>query len=375
MTKLSGDRLAQLFHDISVPRLAGSPEVAEAESSIRTALGEAGYVVEDHRFVTNARRLTASSVAGAGVGWTTLALVPMLVLPLPGWAVVLAGAGALLLVGALALGISEGYLRSADPPVQAVNLIVPPAGPGRCWLVAHSDSKSQSVSMRGRILGGAAFAAGVVGIVVLLAARISGPLPGAVVLPTAIAAMTGAGVLSGSRARATSPGAVDNATGVVAAIEAFQELRERRDDAGLLITGAEEFGMEGARAWVRDQGGTVDEVFVNFDGVDDGGRYVLTRHRGVDRRRRALARRLAGALHEELARGDLPVWRIPLPIGRFVDGAVLARAGGAGMTVSSGDWRSLGVVHTPGDVPGRVKLERARECGQVVARAIEHVIG
>jgi hypothetical protein len=86
---------------------------------------------------------------------------------------------------------------------------------------------------------------------------------------------------------------------------------------------------------------------------------------------RDVARALAAALDDE---GHEAIVR-PLPFGTFVDGTVLAQAGMPGVTVSRGDWRTLGVVHTPRDVAARVDVASAVLAGRAAARAAELVLG
>jgi Zn-dependent M28 family amino/carboxypeptidase len=173
-----------------------------------------------------------------------------------------------------------------------------------------------------------------------------------------------------------SPGAVDNASGIIAVLVAAELAREGLD-VGVLITGAEEYGMEGARAWTAATARR-GAVFVNFDGLDDRGAFNLMRHEpaGDEASPEAVSATavfdtVAAALHDH----GHPLRRSRLPLGIFVDGSVLARAGMVGVTVSRGDWHTLGVVHTPRDTADRTGTQSAVEAGRLVHQALGKLLG
>ncbi|UCF39785.1 MAG: M20/M25/M40 family metallo-hydrolase [Gemmatimonadota bacterium] len=332
-----------------------------------------GYEVELVGFAAAPRRVMASVVAGAGLGWAALALSPFLVIALPGWPVALMGVGALGLVALVTHGVARGQLPISPADVEATNLVARRGSPA-LWLVAHLDSKSQRISLRGRVIAAVCAVVGLGLLLVMLALRLSEPVPPWTVLALVTPALVGGGMLSLGAPGNRSPGAVDNATGIVAALVAA-ELLGSRDDVGVLLTGAEEFGMEGARDWVA----RCEPVgaFINFDGLDSRGAYRIQVHPTAPGGGKSpvpsagMAQAVAAALEEE---GDDVVVR-PLPLGTFVDGAVLAGAGMPGVTISRGDWETLGVVHTPRDEPGRVDVAAAVRAGQAAARVAEQLLG
>jgi Zn-dependent M28 family amino/carboxypeptidase len=78
-----------------------------------------------------------------------------------------------------------------------------------------------------------------------------------------------------------SNGASDNATGVAAAIETAQKLWNnnlQNLDVELVITGAEEVGMIGARAYMKNhyQEFTKDTYLINFDTLGSGDLKIIT---------------------------------------------------------------------------------------------------
>lgn len=361
-----------LFHDIAVPRGPGSASLVRVQDLIARRLEALGYAVERQPFTTSPRRLAAASAAGAGLGWIAIAVAPLLLLPLPAWPITLGGLAALALVALVAVGIAEGRIPFDARAVQGTNLVARRGAP-RLWLVAHADSKSQPVSLLLRVAGAGAAFAGTTGVVVLLVLRLFGPIASWAVLPVTAMALLGGAILSLGKVGDASPGAVDNATGVIAALAAAAALHYR-EDIGVLITDAEEYGLEGARAWVAAER-PERAVFVNFDGVDDRGAYRVMRHAG----RAAAGSVLPAAIAEHVAaalreRGHLAA-AAALPFGVLVDGIALASAGMPGVTVSRGDAGTLAVVHRPSDEARRVEVGAAVEAGEATAVGVARLLG
>ena len=183
-------------------------------------------------------------------------------------------------------------------------------------------------------------AAAIAGAAALAVARLWGPIPlwlGAaqVLLGVVAGALTGRGRLKG-----TSRGARDNGSGVVAAL-AFAEVASD-GETGVLITGAEEFGLVGARVFARLQNGLEGIEVVNIDTIDDEGSLFVVSH---DPRGAALATALAARLGSV----GLPVRTRRLPLGILVDSLPLARAGAAAVTDRPAD-----LADAPSDpYPGR----------------------
>jgi hypothetical protein len=359
---------ADLFRRVAVPRVVGSPGAQAVRAIIETELRAIGYTVSPQRFSASAARVYAVSVLGAGLGWGALVLCPLLVLPLSGWIVALLGVTGLALIALTAHGIAEGRLPASSPPVNAVNLEAQRERP-KLWLVAHADSKSQRISLRGRVCWVIVWGIAVTALAISLVVRVTGPLPWWWVLSVTVLAVASGAVLSASTVGNASPGAVDNATGIIALLAAARALGDRRD-VGVLITDAEEFAMVGTRAWCA--AGRRTGAFVNFDGIDSRGSYRVVLHARDRRGRRqgGPARTIASSVVDALQGAG---WRAhigPLPPGVLVDGAVLAGAGMTGITVSRGDWTTLGVVHTLRDVPGRVAIESVVVAGGAVAQAV-----
>jgi hypothetical protein len=355
-----------------VPRLPGSESLRDVEAAIVEHLTESGYTVFRDSFIASASPLVATSVAGAGFGWTALILTPLLIIGPPGWTVALTGVGAFSLISLLAAGLYRGRVGLGTLKVEAVNIWAKRDRP-KVWLVAHCDSKSQQLSLGGRVLGVTVLCVGLTLMIVALTLRIFTPVPWWYAFPAGLATALGGGALSRATVSNDSPGAVDNATGVVAALVAADCLRTR-GDIGVLITGAEEFGMAGADAWTSQYGET--GMFVNFDSLDSRGRYRVMTHR--TRAQDEMSDRgeeIANALTSQLTSLGQGVVCRSLPPGVLVDGVTLARAGMSGVSLSRGDWKTLRVIHTRRDSSDRVDVAAAVMAGRASAAALDSLLG
>jgi Zn-dependent M28 family amino/carboxypeptidase len=167
-----------------------------------------------------------------------------------------------------------------------------------------------------------------------------------------------AGVLGGrGRLRGTSPGARDNGTGLFAALLAAERCAD--PSVGFLFTGAEEFGLVGARAFLRDQGTLGGAEVLNLDTITDRGALYLVAH---DARGRTLAEELLPLLRAAAPR--VVVRRLPL--GILTDSLPMARSGSPAVTLARLDWADLGRLHTPRDTVDDLGLDTAEAVGRAV---------
>ena len=234
-------------------------------------------------------------------------------------------------------------------PAEGVNLIgVRPRARVTAWLAAHYDSKGQPMSMAGRLLLAAACAVSLVVALGIVAA--GGPL--VALAPTAA---LGALFLGLSRVTERSPGAVDNAVGVVTVLRALDALPPDAP-VGVIFPDAEELGLLGAGVLARQRANLLrDTVVVNFDGLDDRGATIALVHRPGP-----IVDRLVAALGARRRRA----WPV------IVDGIAFARAARECVTIMRGDWGTARVVHTPRDTADRLTLEGSRDVAAAVARAL-----
>lgn len=369
---MTSDWAYDLFPRIAVPRLPGSRAVSKVEELVTERLRALGYEVRHQILQTAPNSLRGAAVGSAGLGCCALILFPSFVLPFPGWGVALAGTALLAMVGLLAAGVARRLVWADKSVVTATNVFGVGGSEPRFWLVAHSDSKGQRLSLRGRVMASVSLGLGAGGLVVLLALRVAGPLPIAAVAPWIVLTLAGGAAMAGPVLVGSSPGAVDNASGIIAVLVAAERLRDR-SDIGVLITAAEEFGMEGARAWTQLD--VASGSFVNFDGIDSIGVVNVMSHLPRAGATREAATRLRVAISERLTEAGYVVRRSPLPLGVFVDGSVLAGGGLGGITVSRGNWATLGVVHTARDTVERTGPKSAIDIGRIVAEAVPALFG
>ena len=253
-------------------REAGTPAAVEARALVTAHLQSLGYSVTEQPFTFRPSSLNGFPLFGAGLGGAALLLFPLLVLPsAPSWAAIAMLAGSLAALTPLAFGVGLGWIPLGGEVRQDANLIATRGGARVSrWLVAHLDTKAQLQSMAGRLIA--------VWVVILAAAlqlglgirRLDGPLAvESAAVGSAFALLAGA--LAGrGRLRGLSAGARDNGSGVAAALAAAEA--SRGEETGVLITGAEEFGMVGVRVFARlDAARLESSVAVNFDTIDDEG--------------------------------------------------------------------------------------------------------
>jgi hypothetical protein len=234
----------------------------------------------------------------------------------------------------------------------------------RRWIVAHADTKAQGHSMAGRLVAVWVVTLSVLVSTALAVERLAlgSPLEAwAVALGAALA--IAAGTLAGrGRLRGGSRGALDNGSGVLAALIAAET--SGNAPLGLLITGAEEFGLVGARVFARTRGATLAGAdVINLDTLDDRGPLYVVRHDHS-------SETLSGELSARLAHLGPPVVPRRLPAGIFVDSLALRRSAGRTITIGRLDWSTLRRIHTPRDVPEDHEFETAEGVGVVLGEMI-----
>jgi Zn-dependent M28 family amino/carboxypeptidase len=160
-----------------------------------------------------------------------------------------------------------------------------------------------------------------------------------------------------------SPGAVDNASGVVAVLIAVQSGSAPRD-LGVLITSGEELGLAGARAWalarVRATSAQPGIKVLNCDTVDDAGAWRCM-HTGPKPERIAAAA-------ETIATG----LGVRLPVGRLIPGILadsmaFADLGIEAVTLSRGTLSTLARIHTRRDNSNALTGTGAADAGVLLS--------
>lgn len=293
---------SELFRAVAIPRLVGTPKHQQVREILKRELAARGFAVEEHAFTGRPARAllgTAREVHGVNL----IARQPLSLRTVPG-----------------------------GPTLQG----------GKVWLVAHYDSKGQPISMAVRLMGFFALVTGLVGLLL-------SPVPAALLL------LIGLLIISQNRVTDNSPGAVDNASALVAVFMALDQLPDKHA-VGVIFPDAEEFGLVGARALAAERGALfADACVINLDGLDDAGRAIALLHKPG-----RIGTAVAAALGARRAR-----W---LPV--IVDGIALAAVAAECCTILKGNWRTMRIVHRPEDTAARVRLDGAAAVAAGLARVL-----
>ncbi len=356
----------------SAPRPAGGEAEARARRYCAEHLAAAGFSVHEAPFTYSAS-VGRWGMPVAGMLWVATLGVATAV---GAWGHPLAALGALGAFAAalplLARWATRGVLRMGSERRAATNLVATrgDAAPD-VWLVAHLDSKSQPVPMVARVVGvGGSVVVLVVAALVAVGAAVGAAVAGAWLPLAAIGVVLALPVIA-SVIGARSPGALDNASGVVAVLlaasEALDDVPPLPASCGVLLTSAEELGLAGARAWADQMRAARPQhapshasaarraVALNVDGVDDGG---------------PLRVMIASPLPPEVERvlDGGRIRRLRVPPGVLVDAIALAEGGFAALTLSRGTLRTLGRIHTPHDSLAQLRGDGIRDAARLLRR-------
>lgn len=345
---------------LGLAREAGTPAAAEARRLLSDHFQALGFQVEVQRFAFSTGTLAALPVFGAGLGWITVITLPLLLLSgASRW-----GAAATWLIGLVALsvvaaGIALGWAPARGERREDANLIVrrPEADIDR-WIVAHVDTKAQGQSMAGRLVALGVMLLAVLSMTALVLARLW-MVPATALVAGAAGLVLAASVLAArARLQGRTVGARDNGSGLAGALVAAETSDER---TGFIFTGAEEFGLVGARILAQQTPALVrGRDVINLDTIDDAGHVAIVAH---GRRGAELAERLARVIQAP----EFRVRRRRLPPGILVDSVALARAGARAVTVARLDWGTLRSIHTSRDSFEGFALTTARRIGAGLA--------
>jgi Peptidase family M28 len=349
---------------LALPREAGTAEIAAARALVAAHLKGLGYTVVFQKFSFAPSSLRAFPVFGDGLGLLALILFPLLGTgSVPAWSALAVWTGGLAATAIVAAGVGLGWVPFGEGTREDANLIATRGDDRpRRWIVAHLDSKAQGHSMAGRLVAVWITLVAIAMISLMAGLRLNGPIA-----PVWLGLGGGTALLAGflarrGRLRGRSLGARDNGTGVVAALAAAEVAPAA--GFGILITGAEEFGLVGARVFARLTPDLQETEFVNVDTVDQEGMLYLVSH---DARGERLARRIEPVL----ARLGVPLRHRRLPLGIFVDSAPLSQARAPSITIGRLTWNTLRRIHTAADTPDDLSFDTAVKVGRAVAHSID----
>ena len=352
------ERAKALIDELSAtPRFAGSDEETRARSRCRRELEQAGFTCEEQPFTYSqwlarwAVPLISFALGGLVLGVGLLALRRNSSTPGVVFFALFAA------VFASEISPTKGWvLRFPWSTAVAVNLEARRGTP-TVWLVAHLDSKSQTVPMLLRIAGTvslytAAMLVGFGGLAMLLWGTVAEPAV-IIALPLALFGALTAGLCF---IRNESPGAVDNASGVAAVLLAAQS-PDAPASLGVLITSGEELGLAGAIAWARKSPSQL--MILNCDTVDEVGAYRCM-YSVEPMRVVAAARNAAQRQGIEMKLGRM----IP---GIMADSMAFSRWPWSAITLSRGTLATLARIHTRRDNSSKLSGEGSAEASVLLS--------
>jgi acetylornithine deacetylase/succinyl-diaminopimelate desuccinylase-like protein len=322
------------------PRLAGSQDEAEARALCKRELESAGFECIERPFEYSQWPGRWGIPVAAAIQAATILVVARTAMHQRPLVALMVGAG---LYVALLFASTDAKRRwiTALPFQRAssVNLEARRGNP-LVWLVAHLDSKSQTVPMLARIASSIGMTAvTLVATIVLLLSLRGDRHPSGLWHAIEISALIVALPSILCWVRNQSPGAVDNASGVAAVLLAAQSLSSVRD-IGVLITSGEELGLAGARVWAEKAHPGI--VALNCDTVDDRGAWRMMYTGAIPSRIRVAAEAISSSTVPRPVMGRM----IP---GILADSMAFADRGIESVTVSRGTLSTLARIHTRGD--------------------------
>ncbi len=344
----------------SSPRFAGSAAEADARKFCGTVLERAGFElsIEDFEFSRFPARVgpsvTASVLAVSLLGAHLTAAHGM-----PGVALAIVAAGVAIAALAGMLLVRRGVAGMRWMRTSATNVVArrKKSGPEpTVWLVAHLDSKSQTIPMLVRIAAIVAIGLILGALVLTLLLQVGGVAEklglchdclriagAAIAFAGAIATLPVILCFIGNE----SLGALDNASGVASVLLASELVRPHAN-IGVVLTSAEELGLAGAGAFARSR--TAKGVALNCDTIDDEGRFICMRSDSSAR-----SDDIAAKLQQAARREGVAVQiRRTIP-GILTDGTAFSDAGWSACTLSRGNLRTLARVHTRRDGPALIR--------------------
>jgi Peptidase family M28 len=345
------ERAKSLIDDLArTPRFAGSDDETVARKRCRSELEGAGFTCEELPFsysqwlarwgsplISFALGAIIFAMGGAARFGNSLASAVVVV--------------AMLVVARTSHGaLRDGWILTFGwSQAIAVNLEARRGAP-LVWLVAHLDSKSQTIPMLLRIAGSIAlYVAAMLVALGGLAVHMWGSRFVPALTAAQVLAVFGSVTAGLCFIRNESPGAVDNASGVAAVLLAAQSL-DAPKSLGVLITSGEELGLAGALAWSKR---APEELTVlNCDTVDESGAYRCMYN---DQPMRIVS----------VAENEARRMGIPLRIGRLISGIMAdsmvfaERRRWSAVTLSRGTLGTLARIHTRGDNSSKLTGEGA----------------
>lgn len=353
----------------ATPRFAASESERSARTLCRDRLRQAGFETHDEEFsFSQVPARLGPFICGtifAGGVFLSGHVAAAERRPLTGIAIAV---GAAIFAGITGFFLMRSIAALPAWRLTSSNLVAVRGGMAeqpKVWLVAHIDTKSQTIRMLvrvGSMVAASMLFALTIGAMILQSARMSDELA---LLQSAYAALfTAIAIVPFALCFITnkSRGALDNASGIAATLLAVEAIPRDRN-IGVLISSAEELGLAGAHAFAarRDFQG----IAINCDTIDDAGRFICMKSGSKTAARSAMQRAAEHVAVPVRVRGTIP--------GVLTDSVALAQAGWDTCTLSRGNLRTLARVHTSGDEPGRIDGTGIALAARVLAATVEEL--
>ncbi|MDP8224172.1 MAG: M28 family peptidase [Candidatus Lernaella stagnicola] len=403
MRKFNAKRAVDYARRLSFPRLVGTPAEPEARRIVQNWLAELGLQPKEDAFHFFPMLPFGMLRVLLGAGLLLLIIHRLLLSSVP-WFGALFG----LVLPLVARKLWARYRRAAAEKLydrRAEHPFVAAVTPGAGWqlrssnivadlpcrgepverlvLSAHTDSKSQNMSIVTRAVCSILFTLGVFVLPLATTPALFWPawllgLPGVIWWTFwALAVLSGV-VLLTLKVANESPGAVDNAGACGVLMETAQAL-VADPPAGVavrvLFTGAEELGLAGGYHYVR---GLAEEpewreaTYLNFEGVGLGTKIWLATGTGPDKLRQAAAERAVEFAEQVSAAAGVKTKRLGRLVGGEADHIPLVEAGLAAVTLMFSGPNGT-KIHTAGDRPELIQESSLAAAGEIVLAAIRRL--
>lgn len=382
--QFSGRRALEYAASIARPRLVGTAEHDRVADELVARLAQWGYQVERQSFefstALNALLALALSVNGAGLAAMSVLRSTVPELSVVSALIILACLGVAAVIGRVISNYAVTHSNQSwrerlairlGKRYTSVNLVATlpsDAQPHRTlYLVAHYDSKSQRWPLVARIALYTLLLPGTV--IALGAALLNQPSALSDVLALFAAAASVMLVLLGTGN--SSPGAIDNASGVGVVLHLAEMLAARSDwrerlRVIILLPSAEEVGLMGTTAFVKHHAAQLAHdkpLILNFDGVGVDGELQWVG---------ATSSELTALIQSAAREADIPIGRFRF-IGALFDHIPFAQRGlDAVSLIAVG--RASRSIHTRRDMIHQLHARGFEQAGWVALRVIGQLV-
>lgn len=379
----SGERAKKIAEEISIPRLTGSYGEHKVKDIIIDFLKAVGYSpeVEKFRFSIIPAEVALKTIQILLGGSSALALFLFNKHPFLSFVISIIIAGTIIFLTGWSILIEKLYdfkiLTRESDNILAKSFIHD--GLPDVIFMAHYDSKSQTFSIRFRVL------LNIIGIIAVLLSiffiifcfLFGFQLPLVLIYIFSILSLVPYFILIFNFTGNSSPGAVDDASGVAVVLELARVLKDWMGKANLyfLLTGAEELGLAGAVRFIQKYENNFRKgrtFFINFDGISKEEKPVITAKYGL------LATRSSRKLEQwfleifnNLGITPRSAW---LLTGAGLDSIPIASRGFDSITISCGKIHTAKKIHSPYDSKDNLSDQTLKLTGDASLKLLEYII-